>query len=340
VTHANFADALPKALRKHAREQAPAPASGRAGGELARLPLKDRFRRAIAKDWQIWVLIFPTLLSFLLFSYLPLYGVQIAFRDYKAVSGIAASKWVGLKHFADFFGSYYSGRLILNTFLLNVFGLIWSFPIPIILAILLNQLEKKRFKRFIQTIIYVPHFISTVIMVGILYLFLSPSSGIVNQAIAALGGEPVFFMMEKGWFRTLFIGSDIWQHAGWSTILFIATLTGIDQEIYEAASVDGASKRQKIWHIDVPHLMPIAVMMLILSCGSMLVSNTDKALLMQTPGNIAVSDIIGVYVYNMGLGRAQFSYTAAINLFINVVNFATIMAVNWVSRRLGETSLF
>ncbi|MDR1532147.1 MAG: ABC transporter permease subunit [Clostridiales bacterium] len=300
----------------------------------------NRFKRAIERDWQIWVLLLPTIAAFVLFSYLPLYGVQIAFRDYKAVQGILGSKWVGFKHFTDFFASYYSLRLVLNTLLLNIFGLIWSFPVPIILAILLNQLVFAKFKKFVQTVIYVPHFISTVVMVGVLYLFLSPGNGIVNKAITALGGQSVFFMMEPGWFRTLFISSDIWQHAGWSTILFIATLTGIDPELYEAASVDGANKRQKILYIDIPHLIPIAVMMLILSCGSMLASNTDKALLMQTSGNMPVSDIIGVYVYNMGLGKAQFSYTAAINLFINVVNFITIMMVNWVARRVGTTSLF
>jgi putative aldouronate transport system permease protein len=255
---------------------------------------------------------------------------------------------VGLKHFADFFKSYYAPRLILNTFLLNIYGLIFTFPAPIIMAILLNQVVFKRFKKVAQTMIYIPHFISTTVMVGILYLFLAPmqpdgvSGGIINKLITAFGGSSIYFMMEPGWFRPLSIITDVWQHAGWSTILFIAALTGIDQEMYEAASVDGANKRQKIWHIELPHLIPIAVMMLILSCGSMLVSNTDKTLLMQTSGNKAVSDIIGVYVYNMGLGgiAPKYSYTAAINLFINLVNFVIIIVVNGISRKVGETSLF
>ncbi|MDR3122258.1 MAG: ABC transporter permease subunit [Treponema sp.] len=291
-------------------------------------------------DWQIWILLFPALLYFLVFCYLPMYGIQIAFRDYKAVFGITGSKWVGLKNFTDFFKAYYFTRLLSNTFLLNIFGLFWSFPIPIILAISLNQIDRSRFKKFVQTAIYTPHFISTVVMAGMLYLFLSPTNGIFNKFIEMAGGTPIYFMAEPGWFRTLFIGSDIWQHAGWNTILYIATLTGIDPELYEAATVDGATKRQKIWHIELPHLMPIAVMMLILSCGSLLVSNTDKALLMKTASNSARSDIIGVYVYEMGLGRAQFSYTAAIGLFTNVINFVTIMAVNFVSKKLSETSLF
>jgi putative aldouronate transport system permease protein len=297
-------------------------------------------KRVQRNDWQLWVLLLPALVYFLVFCYLPMYGIQIAFRDYKAVFGITGSKWVGLKNFTDFFSAYYFTRLLSNTFLLNIFGLLWSFPIPIILAILLNQLEYPRFKKLVQTSIYIPHFISTVVMAGMLYLFLSPTNGIFNKFIEMFGGAPIYFMAEPSWFRTLFIGSDIWQHAGWSTILYIATLTGIDPELYEAATVDGATKRQKIWHIDLPHLIPIAVMMLILSCGSLLVSNTDKALLMKTAANSAKSDIIGVYVYEMGLGRAQFSYTAAIGLFTNVINFITIMVVNFISKKLGETSLF
>jgi putative aldouronate transport system permease protein len=290
--------------------------------------------------WQLWVLLLPVLAYFFVFNYLPMYGIQIAFRDYKAVFGITGSKWVGLKNFTDFFDTYYFSRLLTNTFLLNIYGLLWSFPIPIILAILINEIEHPLFKRFIQTTIYVPHFISTVVMVGMLYLFLSPTSGIFNKFIEMAGGTPVYFMAEPDWFRTLFIGTDIWQHSGWSTILYIATLTGIDPELYEAATVDGAGKLQKIRHIDIPHLMPIAIMMLILSCGRLLVSNTDKALLMKTAANSSRADIIGVYVYEMGLGKAQFSYTAAIGLFTNIINFVTIMAVNGVSKKLNETSLF
>jgi len=299
-----------------------------------------KINRRQNSDWQLWVLLAPMLVYFLIFNYLPMYGIQIAFRDYKAVFGITGSQWIGLKNFTDFFKSYYFGRLLANTFLLNIYGLLWGFPIPIIMAILINQIERPLFKRFIQTTIYVPHFISTVVMVGMLYLFLSPTSGIINKFIEMAGGKVVYFMAEPGWFRTLFIGTDIWQHAGWSTILFIATLTGIDPELYEAATVDGATKTQKIWHIDLPHLMPVAIMMLILSCGRVLVSNTDKALLMKNAANSSMADIIGIYVYEMGLGKAQFSYTAAIGLFTNVINFIIIMMVNSFSKKVSETSLF
>ena len=305
-----------------------------------RQPWYNRLARAAANEWQLWVLLLPALIFFIVFCYFPMYGVQIAFRDYKAAFGITGSKWVGLKHFKTFFNSYYCGRMFANTFLLNFYGLIFGFPIPIILAILLNQLNSKRFKGFTQTAIYVPHFISTVVLAGMIYLFFSPTSGIVNKFITMFGGEPIYFMMEESWFRPLFIGTDIWQNAGWNTILYIATLTGIDPQLYEAATIDGATRFQKIRHIDIPHLAPIAVMMLILNCGSLLSSNTDKALLMQTAGNIKTSDIIGVYVYNTGLGKAQYSYTSAIGLCLNFINFTIIMLVNAFSRKVSEVSLF
>ncbi len=297
-------------------------------------------RTRMKNDWQIYVLLVPALAYFFVWHYLPMYGVQIAFRDFKAVFGITGSEWVGLYHFKEFFNSYYFKRLITNTFLLNIYGLLWGFPIPIILALMLNQLRAKRFRKFTQTVIYVPHFISTVVLAGMLYMFFSPSNGIVNKITEMLGGKSVYYMIEPGWFRTLFIGSSIWQDAGWGTILYIAALTGIDPQIYEAATIDGANKAQKIRYIDIPSLIPIATMVLILSFGRLLTSNTQKALLMQTSGNIPTSDIIGVYVYNIGLGKAMYSYTAAIGLFINFINFVMILSVNTLAKRLGDTTLF
>ncbi|MDR1704949.1 MAG: ABC transporter permease subunit [Clostridiales bacterium] len=296
---------------------------------------------AARRDWQLYALLLPAIIMVFIFCYLPMYGIQIAFRDFKAVQGITGSAWVGWKNFKDFIDSYYFVRLLSNTFLLNLFGLLWSFPIPIVFAILLNQMRGKRLKRFTQTAIYAPHFISPVVMAGMLFLFLSPNSGLVNKLIEALGGQARNFMLEEGAFRTLFVGTEVWQHAGWNTILYIATLTAIDPGLYEAATMDGATKFQKILYIDLPHLIPVIVMLLILNCGALLTSNTDKAYLMQTPGNIPKSDIIGVYVYRMGLAEsAQFSYTAAIGLFTNVINFVTIVTVNWVSRRLSNIGLF
>ena len=296
--------------------------------------------RQILNNWQLYLLVLPALVYIIIFNYLPMYGVQIAFRNFRAVDGITGSVWTGLSHFKTFFETFYSSRLIINTFLLNFYGLLFGFPIPIILAILINSLRSKVFKKFTQTVVYVPHFISTVVMAGMIYIFLSPVSGIINMMITGLGGQVIFFMNEEVWFRPVFIISGIWQSAGWSSILYIAALAGVDQELYEAATIDGATKFLKVIHIDLPHLLPIVTMMLILNCGSLLSSATEKALLFQTGGNIARSDIIGTYVYTMGLTQGQFSYTAAIGLLVNLVNFAMIISVNQIVKQMKGETLF
>ena len=316
-------------MATHRKRSAPAPAHR-----------KQSLRMVMKNNWQLYVLILPAVIYFFVFNYLPLYGIQIAFKDYRAVDGIAGSPWVGLEHFKTFFNAYYFKRLLSNTLLLNVYSLLWSFPIPLILAIFLNQIKSPRRKRFIQTSIYVPYFISTVVLAGMLYIFLSPSSGIFNIVREALGMRAVDYMSEAGAFRTIYIISGIWQGAGWGTILYIASLSGVDQELYEAAEIDGASIWQKIRYIDLPSLIPVAVMVFILDCGKLLNSNTDKALVMQTSGNIPTSDIIGVYVYNVGLGSGQFSYTAAIGLFVNVINFVLIITVNKISKMVTDVGLF
>lgn len=258
----------------------------------------------------------------------------------KISKGIVDSAWVGFDNFKTFFNSYYCGRLIINTLLLNVYSLLWSFPVPVVLALLLNRIKQERFKKFTQTVIYIPHFISTVVMAGMLYIFLSPETGMINRLINALGGQSIYFMAEAGWFRTVYIASGIWQSAGWGTILYIAALTGVDQEVYEAATLDGASVMQKIRHIDIPSILPIAVMMLILECGKIMGGDTQKALLLQTKSNTATSDIIGLYVYNVGLGQAKYSYTAAIGLFQNLIGFVMIVVVNTISKRVSSVSMF
>ena len=298
------------------------------------------FKAVWKNNWQLYLLVLPAVIYFVVFNYLPLYGIQIAFKDYKAVDGIAGSAWVGLKHFKNFFNAYYFKRLLSNTLLLNVYYLLWSFPVPLILAILLNQIRGTKKKRFIQTSIYIPYFISTVVLAGMLYIFLSPTSGILNFARTALGLKAVDFMSDASAFRSIYIISGIWQAAGYGTILYIATLTGIDLSLYEAAEIDGASIWQKIRYIDIPSLIHTAMMVFILDCGKMLASDTNKALVMQTPGNIPTSDIIGVYVYNVGLGSGQFSYTAAIGLFINIINFILIVSVNRLSKRMTDVGLF
>lgn len=294
----------------------------------------------LKNNWQLYVLIAPAIIYFFVFNYLPLYGIQIAFKNYKAVLGISGSEWVGLKNFTDFFHAYYFKRLLVNTFLLNIYYLLWSFPVPIIMAILLNQVKGNKIRSFIQTSIYVPYFISTVVLAGMLYIFLSPTSGILNIARVALGAKAIDFMSSAGAFRSIYVISGIWQSAGYSTILFIASLAGIDQSLYEAAEIDGASIWQKIRYIDLPSLLPTIMMVLVLDCGKLLSSDTNKALVMQTAGNIPTSDIIGVYVYNVGLGSGQFSYTAAIGLFINIINFVMIIGVNRLSKKFTDVGLF
>ncbi|MBQ9308320.1 MAG: sugar ABC transporter permease [Clostridia bacterium] len=308
------------------------------GGRKRSLP--ERFARSLQNHWQLYLLVLPAIIYFFIFNYLPLYGIQIAFKDYKAVKGIAGSPWVGLKHFQQFFKAYYFNRLITNTLLLNILNLLFSFPVPILLAVMLNQVRHQRLKRTIQTTIYVPYFISTIVLAGMLYIFLSPSSGIFNFARQAIGLQPIDYMSQASAFRPIYIISNIWQTAGYSTILYIATLTGIDPSLYEAADIDGASIFQKIRSIDLPTLVPTAMMVFILDCGKLLSSNTNKVLVMQTSGNIPTSDILGVYVYTVGLGQGQFSYTSAIGLFVNVINFVMILLVNTISKKSADIGLF
>lgn len=222
-----------------------------------RVQKKKSFGSIMRKNWQLYILILPAIIYFFVFNYLPLYGIQIAFRDYKAVDGILGSAWVGFKNFTTFFDAYYFKRLLANTFLLNMYSLLWSFPIPILLAILLNQIRGDKRKRLIQTSIYVPYFISTVVLAGMLYIFLSPTSGIFNFIREAMGLRAIDFMSDAKAFRTIYIISGIWQSAGWGTILYIASLAGVDQELYEAADIDGANIWQKIRFIDIPSLIPV-----------------------------------------------------------------------------------
>ena len=301
---------------------------------------RQNWRMALKSNWQLYLFVLPAVIYFFIFNYLPLYGIQIAFKDYKAVLGIAGSEWVGLKHFLKFFDAYYFKRLLLNTFSLNVLNLLFNFPVPVLLAILLNRIRNHKVQRAIQTTIYVPYFVSTIVLAGMMYIFLSPSSGIFNFAREAMELAPIHFVTDAAAFRPIYIISTIWQSAGYGTILYIATLTGVDPSLYEAAEIDGASIWQKIRYIDLPTLIPTAMMVFILDCGKILNSNTDKVLAMQTPGNTPVSDVIGVYVYNVGLGSGQFSYTAAIGLFVNIINFILIISVNKIAKKTANVGLF
>jgi len=293
-----------------------------------------------ALNWQLYLFLLPALAYVIVFQIVPLYGLQIAFRDYRVAFGISGSKWVGLKHFENFFKSYYCGRLFYNTFTLNFLGLFFNSVVPVILAVTLNSIINERVKRIIQTIIYIPHFISSVVLAGIIYIFFSPENGIVNKLIMMFGGESIHFMLKSEWFRPIYIGSGLWQNAGWDSILYIAALSSIDTSLYEAATIDGATKLQKVRYIEIPSIIPIFTMMLILSCGRLLTSNTEKILLLQTAGNSEVSDVFGTYVYNFGIGKGQFSYTTAIALVLNSISFVMILLVNNITKHLNGTQLF
>lgn len=315
------------------------PAEAVGGGALAGRPSRARRWRAVGRAWQLYVLLAPTLLYFAIFKFWPMYGVQIAFRNFNPVDGFLGSPWVGTAHFERFLGSFQFGELVENTLLLAVTNLAFVFPIPILLALLVNQLSSARFRGFVQTVLYAPSFISTVIVVGMLYVLLSPRSGLVNHLITLTGGDPVFFLGDASWFRPVYVGSSVWQEAGFSMVVYLAALAGIDPALHEAAKIDGASALQRIRHIDLPGIMPVISILFILAVGNLLNIGFEKALLLQTPLNASESQIIQTYVYQAGLQQAQFSYSTAIGLFNSVLNLALLLTFNGVARRLRQNSL-
>jgi len=295
---------------------------------------------SIVKHHRLYVLLLPAIIYFAVFHYAPLYGVQIAFKDFNAGKGILGSEWVGFEHFLQFFKSYYFTTLLRNTLWISFYTLLVGFPIPIILALMFNEVINKKFKKTVQLITYAPHFISTVVMVGILVIFLSPSTGVINQLIKIFGGESVFFLGEAKLFPTVYVLSDVWQHAGWNTIIYTAALSSINTELYEAARIDGANRFQKMIHIDLPGIAPMIVIMLMLNVGSIMNVGFEKVFLMQNQLNIETSDIISTYVYKRGLLEAQYSFSAAVGLFNSVVNFVLLISVNFLSGKIGETTLW
>lgn len=300
---------------------------------------KKNFWREILRCWQLYVLLLPTIIYLLIFNYLPMVGVQIAFRDYKISKGFWESAWVGLKHFKTFLHAFQLPTLLENTVKISVYSLLWGFPVPIILALLLNESRSQKLKKVVQTLTYAPYFISTVVLVAMLSMFLSPSTGIVNKLIEALGGTAYDFMGSPSAFRSVYIISGIWQGAGWSAIIYMAGLAGIDPQLLEAAEIDGANRLQKIWHVNLPGIMSIIVIQLIMSCGGILGVGYEKVYLMQNTLNQSVSEVISTYVYKMGLLNAQYSYTTAIGLFNTVINLAILLIVNQICKKVSEVSL-
>jgi len=287
----------------------------------------------------IYFLLIPVIVYFVIFSYIPMTGLVMAFQNFTPKGGIFGSPWVGLKHFADFFGSTYFGRLMRNTVMISVLDLLWGFPAPILFALLLNELRSKVFKRTVQTISYMPYFISMVIICGIIADFTS-SEGVITDLFVALGGERKNLLGQAGNFRTIYVASNIWQSVGFSSIIYLATLSSVDQELYEAAALDGAGRLRQVWHVTLPGIASTIIIMLILRMGSMLAVGYEKIILLYSPATYETADVISSYVYRKGLQEFNYGYSTAVGFFNSVINTALLVITNAVSRKYSETSLF
>lgn len=296
--------------------------------------------KKVNKTKYLWLMFLPCLLYFIIFRYAPMFGLVITFKNYNLFKGVFASEWVGLKYYITFIQNPDFFILMKNTFLLGLYKLVFGFPAPIILAILLNEMRLQVFKRFVQTVSYLPHFISNVIVASMVIMFLSPSGGMINQMIQKLGFEPINFMMEPGMFRGIYVLSEIWQHLGWETIIYLAALTAIAPDLYEAASIDGANRWRKIWHVTLPGIAPAIVIIFILNVGKVLEIGFEKVFLMYNPAIYSTADIISTYVYRTGLIGGNFSYAAAIDLFMGIISLFFIVMANTISRRISENSLW
>ena len=304
---------------------------------------KNTWIKCIKRDKYLLLMIAPVIVYLLIFCYFPMTGLWMAFTDFKpgqGISGLYNGEFVGLKWFRQFFASPYAWRLIRNTFLLSFYSLIFGFPIPTLFALCISQIRNKRFQKSAQIVTYLPYFISTVVVAGMITNFLSPSGGIINQIIERLGGEPVNFMGEPGWFRTIYVVSGSWQSFGFNSIIFVAAIMGIGPELYEAMKVDGASKLQTIWHLVLPSIKPTIVLLLIMSLGNLLNVGFEKVYLLYNSGIYETADVISTYVYRQGIENQSYSYATAVGLFNSLIGFSIVFAANRLSRKLTDTSIW
>ncbi len=290
--------------------------------------------RRILENWQLYLLLAIPIVITIIYKYIPMYGIQIAFRDYKPARGFFGSKWVGWEWFERFFTAPNFRRMLVNTVKLSFYSLLWSFPVPIILSLAINQMRFKRYKRVVQTVLYAPHFISIMVVCGMIRIFLSPYGGLINLLL----GTSIDFMTVPEAFRTIYIASGIWQDAGWGCIVYLATLSAVDPGLYEAAKIDGASMFQRVLHIDVPELVPMIVLQLIMSASGLMSVGFEKVFLLQTQLNKATSDVIAVYVYEQGITDHQYSYSTAIGLFNTVINIILLIVVNKIAKKAADVS--
>ena len=301
---------------------------------------RKKILKKLKRNWQLYLIIMVPMLFIFIFSYVPMYGVVIAFKNYVATKGIMGSDWVGLKHFKSFLGSYQFSRLLKNTLGISIYQLLAGFPIPIILAIAINECRNGFLKKTVQFISYMPHFISVVVMTSVVLMLISPRTGFINQIIIAMGGEAIDFIAVPEYFKSIYVWSGVWQNMGYNSIIYLAALAGVDPSLHEAAIVDGASKVKRIWYVDLPSIAPTIIILLILNSGKIMNVGFEKVLLMQNSINMSTSDVIATYVYRVGLVQAQYSLSAAVGLFNNVINIILLLTVNWIANKVSETSLF
>ena len=297
------------------------------------------WRRIWASKY-LYLMFLPVFLYYVIFRYAPMLGLSIAFKNYNAFLGFDKSPWVGFKYFQQFFNSIYLWRLVSNTLLINLYDLVFNFPAAIILALLLNEVQNRRFKKVTQTITYLPYFVSSVVIASMVVQFLSPSSGIINNLIAAAGGERQYFLTQPGAFRTIYTLMNLWKNIGWNSIIFLAAISGINGELYEACMVDGGGYLRRMWHITLPGIAGTIVVLLIMRLGHVMDAGFETILLLQNNANLETSDVIGTYVYRRGLKGGEYSYGTAVGMFQSVIGFALVIFANWLSRRYSETSLW
>ena len=297
-------------------------------------------RKNIRRDWMLLLIVLPGVIYFAIFCYGPMYGILMAFKDYNISKGIWGSPWVGLKHFRELVDSVYFGRLVKNTFLLSIEQLFWSFPVPIAFALLLNEIKWNGFKRVAQTAAYLPHFVSVVVVVGILKDLLASDGGVLTQLFSLFGVEPKNYFNLPSAFRTLYVGSGVWQEFGWNSIIYVAAISGIDQEMYESAALDGAGRWKKLFYITLPSIAPTIILLLILNMGNMLNIGYEKVILMYNSATYSTADILSTYVYRKGLLNAQYSFASAVGLANSVVNVVILVGANFFARKSTDTSIF
>ena len=300
---------------------------------------RTSWRRALRRDWRLYSLAIVPLVFFAVFRYLPMAGNVIAFRWYQPGGSLFGEYWVGLYYFQMFWDDPTFWHVFANTLILGLLSLLFTFPTPIILALLLNEVRSSRFKRFVQSMSYLPHFLSIVVVAGIIMQLLS-DTGPVNQALQAVGHAPIEFLQQAGWFRQIYVSSEVWQTAGWGTILYLAALTTIDGQLYEQARIDGANRWQQTWHVTLPGIRPTMVTLLILNIGTFLAIGFEKILLLYNPLTYSTADVISTYLYRVGVQSGSFSYAAAIGLFESVIGLILVFSANFISRRVVGTSLW